>query len=99
MGPLFAKSGLKFECELVDTASCWQLTCGVGSIYFDTLAFLAKVRDWCRLMPSGATLKNCYRARKGDRDNEDALKVPHSFTFIQRQGRGSGQQMKHNSNR
>ena len=37
-------------------------------------------------MPIGATLRNAYRARKGDRDREDALKVPQSFTFMQRQG-------------
>ena len=39
-------------------------------------------------MPSGATMSNAYRARKGDRDAEagEAFKVPQSFTFMPREG-------------
>ena len=39
-------------------------------------------------MPSGASLRNAYRARKGDGDREvgDQMKVPQSFTFMAREG-------------
>lgn len=40
------------------------------------------------MMPTGATLRNAYRARKGDGDREDALKVPQSFSFMRREGLG-----------
>lgn len=45
-----------------------------------------KIRDWCTLMPAGATLKNCYRARKGDGEGDDSYAVPQSFTFMVREG-------------
>lgn len=45
-----------------------------------------EIRDWCSLMPSGATLTNCYKLRKGDRDREEQWAVPQSFTFIAREG-------------
>ena len=44
------------------------------------------MRDWCTLMPAGATLKNCYRARKGDMDGEETFAVPQSFSFMAREG-------------
>ena len=44
----------------------------------------AKIRDWCSLMPCGATLSNAYKPRKGDR--EQNLAVPMSFTFMAREG-------------
>eukprot|EP00438_Fugacium_kawagutii_P004188 Skav215920 [mRNA] locus=scaffold226:186014:196681:+ [translate_table: standard] len=37
-------------------------------------------------MPSGATLTNCYKLRKGDRDGEQQWAVPQSFSFIAREG-------------
>lgn len=42
------------------------------------------------MMPTGSSLRNAYRARKGDadRDAEDAYKVPQSFTFMRREGWG-----------
>ena len=99
MGPLFQKSGLRFECEMVDTVPCLpsiktnppykqRVSCCHNhshGIHVKPL-LLAKIRDWCRIMPVGSTLRNAYRARKGDRDREDAFKVPQSFTFMQRQG-------------
>ena len=48
-----------------------------------------KIRDWCRIMPSAASLRDAYRARKGDKEHDDSLKVPQSFTFMAREGRGS----------
>ena len=46
-----------------------------------------EIRDWCRMMPAGSTLRNAYRARKGDRDQQDdPMKVPQSFSFIAREG-------------
>ena len=45
-----------------------------------------EIRDWCRIMPAGATLKNCYRPRKGDSDRDDERCVPQSFTFMAREG-------------
>lgn len=52
---------------------------------------VAKIRDWCRLMPRAATLLNAYRARKGesDRVGQNAMKVPQSFTFMRREGGGN----------
>eukprot|EP00435_Cladocopium_sp_Y103_P069103 s569_g32.t1 len=67
MRPLFAKSHLVFDCEIVDT-----------------------IRDWCSLMPTGACLKNCYRARKGDSEGDDTYAVPQSFTFMAREGMPGG---------
>jgi len=67
MRPLFARSNLVFDCEIVDT-----------------------IRDWCTLMPAGATLKNCYRARKGDGEGNDSYAVPQSFTFMVREGMPGG---------
>ena len=40
-------------------------------------------------MPSAASLRDAYRARKGDKEHDDSLKVPQSFTFMAREGRGS----------
>eukprot|EP00435_Cladocopium_sp_Y103_P064647 s2356_g26.t1 len=39
-------------------------------------------------MPTGATLRNAYRSRKGDGDREvgDQMKVPQSFTCMAREG-------------
>ena len=39
-------------------------------------------------MPSGASLTNCYRPRKGDNDEdgEEKFAVPQSFTFMAREG-------------
>ena len=37
-------------------------------------------------MPTGATLSNAYRPRKGDRDGEEQHAVPQSFTFMAREG-------------
>ena len=50
-----------------------------------------EVRDWCRIMPGGATLSNCYKARKGDRDGPESehWAVPQSFTFMVREGKNS----------
>ena len=109
MGPLFAKSGMRFECEMVDTVTCqtnvlkemqqinakssgflctflWIHTLHPGTSSLAT----TKIRDWCRMMPTGASLRNAYRARKGDRDKQgdaDAYKVPQSFSFMPREGR------------
>jgi hypothetical protein len=67
----------------------------VTSSNLDSLTFISKnmcsetkIRDWCRIMPSGASLRNAYRARKGDGDREvgDQMKVPQSFTFMAREG-------------
>lgn len=38
-------------------------------------------------MPAGATLTNCYKARKGDRDGQEQWAVPQSSTFMAREGR------------
>ena len=46
----------------------------------------SEIRDWCSIMPAGASLKNCYRARKGDMDGEETFAVPQSFTFMAREG-------------
>ena len=48
-----------------------------------------KIRDWCRIMPSSATLRDAYRARKGDKDHDEGFKVPQSFTFMAREGWGT----------
>ena len=45
-----------------------------------------KIRNWCALMPAGATLTNCYKARKGDRDGAEQWAVPQSFSFMAREG-------------
>ena len=42
-------------------------------------------------MPAGATLKNCYRARKGDGEGEETFCVPQSFTFMAREGTAQNQ--------
>ena len=47
---------------------------------------MTKIRDWCSLMPTGAVLKNCYRARKGDSEGDETFAVPQSFTFMTREG-------------
>ena len=47
---------------------------------------MTKIRDWCSLMPTGAVLKNCYMARKGDSEGDDTYAVPQSFTFMTREG-------------
>ena len=47
---------------------------------------VAKIRNWCALMPAGATLTNCYKLRKGDRDGPGQWAVPQSFSFMAREG-------------
>ena len=44
-----------------------------------------EVRDWCGIMPSSISLKNAYRDRK-PKPGEETFKVPHSFTFMAREG-------------
>lgn len=98
MAPLFAKSGMRFECEMVDTVTWFikqsQLIAAAKTsldsknmALWNHILGMAKIRDWCRMMPAGSTLRNAYRARKGDRDNQDdPMKVPQSFSFIAREG-------------
>ncbi|CAK9042286.1 Uncharacterized protein SCF082_LOCUS24342 [Durusdinium trenchii] len=57
---------------------------------FQRLIDAKLIRDWCKLMPSGATLKNCYRARKGDAEENAEFAVPQSFTFMCREGMPGG---------
>ena len=50
--------------------------------------FTSEVRDWCKVMPQTASLKNAYKTRHTDEDNN--MKVPQSFSFTCRQGPGAG---------
>ena len=43
-----------------------------------------QVRNWCKLMPGHASLRNAYRSRKTD--GEDNIRVPQSFSFFPREG-------------
>ena len=98
MRPLFAKSGLIFECEIVSEVPWWRklglmaLWAGLQNIPNMSIWFpaLTKIRNWCSLMPTGATLSNAYRPRKGDRDGEEQHAVPQSFTFMAREGGSRG---------
>lgn len=93
MRPLFEKSGMVFECELVDTVTC---PIGAGKLMSGSESpnchpLISEMRDWCNIMPAGASLKNCYRARKGDADGGDGgdgetFCVPQSFSFMAREG-------------
>jgi len=38
-------------------------------------------------MPAGATLKNCYKSRKDDKEGDEHFAVPQSFTFMAREGK------------
>lgn len=40
-------------------------------------------------MPTGAALKNCYRARKNDSGDDPEFAVPQSFSFMAREGGGN----------
>lgn len=99
MGPLFAKSGLVFDCEIVDTVPWLRKSSGKKSdpVLFQLwlenyllpiIAFSTKIRDWSKFMPAGATLKNCYMPRKGDDEGDETMCVPSSFTFMVREGVG-----------
>lgn len=79
---------------------CLGLTFGAGlgvdarivsGLQYNTLVhpiswLFTEIRDWCSLMPSGATMTNCYKLRKGDRDGEEQWAVPQSFSFMAREG-------------
>ena len=48
---------------------------------------VAKIRNWCALMPAGATLTNCYKLRKGVTGRMGGMRaVPQSFSFMAREG-------------
>ena len=104
MRPLFAKAGMVFDCEIVDTAT-WleravknkQQLFRLRVVYHSGIGFslepfspnnpfyhAAEIRDWCTIMPNGASLKNCYKARPNDREQDRC--VPQSFTFMAREG-------------
>ena len=91
MGQLFARKGMAFECEHVDTASRLLFRCRL----------LIEVRDWCKLMPMCASLRNAYRSRKADmpvdaHEEGDGYRVPQSFSFLLRSempGQGQGLQL------
>ncbi|CAL1126565.1 unnamed protein product [Cladocopium goreaui] len=44
------------------------------------------IRNWAKLMPTNSTLRNCYRSRKNDAENN--MRVPQSFSFFPREGAG-----------
>ena len=52
-----------------------------------TVSLSPEVRDWCSIMPKSASLRGAYRSRKTDcnhLENEAAIRVPQSFTFMAR---------------
>ena len=44
----------------------------------------SEIRNWAKLMPNNATLRNAYRSRKSDGENN--CRVPQSFSFFPREG-------------
>ena len=97
--PLFSKSGLEFHIEQIDTDACVQITWVTGWLSdfkygiqvrkcpsYEFKFQHIKVRNWSKMMPTSATLKNAYLSRKTDEENN--MKVPQSFSFMCREGRG-----------
>ncbi len=79
------------QCCFQTQASSWKIQCIDYLLLIITLPHFTstKIRDWCRMMPTGATLRNAYRARKGDHDADGPEhKVPQSFSFMAREGGG-----------
>ena len=92
LAPVFQRKGLVLEVELVDSVSGMHRS--VSTIpywseqitqYILWLQLWAKIRNWTKLMPSSATLRNCYRSRKTDAETN--FRVPQSFSFFPREGR------------
>ena len=90
--PVFAKKGLALEVELVDTAS-WPhrtdqsnpfVTIPLCPIEIIDRFVSSEIRNWAKLMPNNATLRNAYRSRKSDGENN--CRVPQSFSFFPREG-------------
>ena len=61
----------------------------LGSLTVHCFHLWPKVRNFHKMMPDVATLKNAYRDRP-PRSNagveEDPMKIPQSFTFMRREG-------------
>ena len=94
--PLLMATGAEFKIEHVDTASWLHPKFikqqGLDHVWVKTIERFwldehnePQVRNWCQMMPVSSTMKNAYRSRKTDDENNFA--VPQSFSFMCRQGR------------
>lgn len=96
--PVFAKRGIDFEIEIVETVPCLELNqnpqwhetdfCWIIWIFpfqFEIGTTVTEIRDWVSILPDNVTLKNCYRDRK-PQEGVEPMKVPQSFTLVSREG-------------
>ena len=80
MNPLFARSGLDFVIDHIDTAPLPATLVEKASPFYCNF----KVRNWCALMPNSSHMLNAYKGRPTDEERN--MHVPQSFSFMCRQG-------------